>query len=278
MVPFKFILIFASETIKLDIIMGILVLILVVALFVAILLLWYMRTAVKVAQRAERMNLAFLQNISHEIRVPLKAISTLAKTVAENNLYLSKNEKQNISEQMQYNSSLIATLLDEVMMFTDCDDGHPLKMESISPNALCRRCLEANQHSIYHRQAVKLNFIHELSDEFFIKSDCHLVELIISKLVINSCKFTEIGEINVGCSTQETPGRLTIYVSDTGVGIPEHRLGSIFTYFEKPDDIKDEAELDLSICHRLAEKLGGQLIRDSRYTNGTRIKLELPLR
>lgn len=257
----------------------ILIIVLGVALVLALCFLWRMRCEVYAVKKSELMKKTFLKNINHEIRVPLKVFHTLAQTVGKEDLYLSKNEKRNLADQMVYNANLIGTLLDEVMMFSDTEDtGHKLWMESFSPNALCRRCLEANMHSIYHRQAVKLNFKRELSDEFFVKSDRHLVELIVSKLVINACKFTENGEITVGCNTTENPDRLTIYVCDTGVGIPEGRLGSIFSYFEKPDDLQDEAELDLSICGKVAENLGGVLQYDGRYQKGTRMVLILPLR
>jgi K+-sensing histidine kinase KdpD len=257
----------------------IVIIVLAVLLAVALFLLWKTREALAAAMKSERMKQSFLQNINHELQVPLKMFQSLAKTVGKEDLFLSKNEKRNISEQIAYNANLIGTLVDEVMMFTGAENvGHKLLMESFSPNALCRRCLEANVHSIYHRQAVRLAFKRELSDEFFIKSDRHLVELIVSKLVINACKFTEEGEVVLGCNTTEHPDRLTIYVRDTGQGIPENRLGSIFTYFEKPDDLQDEAELDLSVCGRIAENLGGQLRHDARYQNGTRLMLILPLR
>lgn len=82
--------------------------------------------------------------------------------VGKEDLYLSKNEKRNISDQLNYNANLVETLMDEVMMFTESsNEGHQLHIESFSPNALCRRCLEANMYSIYHRQAVKLNFKRE---------------------------------------------------------------------------------------------------------------------
>ena len=257
----------------------ILIVVLVVALIGVVLLLQHMMAQLKAARKSERMKLVFLQNMNQEIRVPLKVFHALSKTVGKEDLYLSKNEKRNISEQMAYNANLISTLLDEVMMFTDTDKtGHKMLMESFSPNALCRRCLEANMQSIYHRQAVKLSFKRELSDEFFVKSDRHLVELIVNKLVINACRFTEEGEVTVGCNTTEHPDFLTIYVSDTGCGIPENRRDNIFTYFEKPDDLNDQAELDLSVCRRVAENLGGELLYDERYQKGTRLLLILPLR
>ncbi len=235
--------------------------------------------SIRHTRKSERMKQVFIQNIDHEIRVPLKMIHTLADTVGKEDLYLSKNEKRNISEQMVYNSNLIGTLLDEVMMFTGASEyGHKLWMESFSPNALCRRCLEANMHSIYHQNSVKLVFQRELSDEFFIKTDRHLVELIVSKLVINACKFTDKGTITIGCNTTTRPDWLTIYVSDTGGGIPEDRRNNIFSYFDEPDDLQDEAELDLSICRRVAKNLGGELLYDESYQGGTRMMLILPLR
>jgi len=228
---------------------------------------------------SERMKQVFLRNVNHEIRVPLKVFHNLAMTIGKDDLYLSKSEKRNISDQLVYNSNLISTFLDEVMLFTGAEEkGHQLWMESFSPNALCRRCLEANMQSIYHRQAVRLSFKRELNDEFFVKSDRHLVELIVSKLIINACRFTEEGEITVGCNTVEHPDQLTIYVKDTGRGIPENRVNNIFTFFEEPDHLYDDAELDLSICQKLAKSLGGNLVHDVEYQKGTRMKLILPLR
>lgn len=256
----------------------VLLIILLLLLLGSCVMIWYMRNKMRSARKSERIIQAFLQNINHEIRNPLKVVNGLADTVSKEDLYLSKNEKRNIADQLRYSTSLIGTLMDEVMMFTGADEtGHQLKLESFSPNALCRRCLEANLHSIYHRQAVTLKYKRGVDDEFFIKSDIHLVELVVNKLIINACRFTEEGHITAGCSTTEYPDRLAIYVADTGIGIPENRMGSLFSYFERPDDMKDEAELDLSICHRLAEKLGGELLRDAYYTGGTRMVLVLPL-
>lgn len=230
-------------------------------------------------EKAAQIQEGFLQHVSDEIRQQLKQINELAATISQEDLYLSISEKRDISEQLQYNTHLIATWLDETMLFANnAGSGHPLKLESFSPNGVCRRCLESNMTSIYHRSAVKLHFRRELSDEFFLNSDRHLVELIVNKLVINACRFTEQGEIVVGCNTTEHAGKLTISVSDTGGGIPTNRRNRLFSYFERPDDVKDKAELDLSICQRIAEKLGGELLYDEHYQFGTRFMLVLPMR
>ncbi len=258
---------------------SVLLIILGVVLIAALSSLWTLRKQMRELQADDRMQKAFLQNIGNEIQVPLKVFHTLAATISQDDLYLSRNEKRNMSDQLNYNSDLIRTLLDEVLVFAGIrQSGHQLWLESFSPNALCRRCLEANQNSIYHRQAVKLLFHRGVSEEFFIKSDRHLVELIVSKLVINACKFTEQGEITVGCNTTEHRDCLTIFVADTGDGIPANRLSSLFSYFENHSDLANEAELDLSICKKVADILKGNIQVDENYSGGTRIKLILPLR
>lgn len=253
--------------------------ILVLAVLVLCFLLVGMRRQLTELRRVGRMRKAFMLNIRHEVRAPVNSLHMLAKTVSKEDLYLSKNEKRDIADQMEYNANLINTLVDEALLFTDINaEGHPLHDDLFSPNALCRRCLEANMYSIYHRQAVKLNFKRHLNDEFFFKSDRHLVELVLNKLILNACRFTEQGDVTVGCTLSENEGFLTFYVADTGGGIPQNRLSSIFTWFEAPDRAADEAELDLSICQRLAQKLGGYLEHDNRVTRGTRMMLVLPLK
>lgn len=234
--------------------------------------------SLRATQRENYMKQAFLRNISNEIRTPLKAIGVLSQTVSKEDLYLSKNEKRDIADQLQYNAGLIGTLFDEMMLLSDNEaEGHHLKDESFSPNALCRRCLEASMYNLHHRKEVKLQFKREVSDEFFVKSDRHVVELILNKLIVNACRFTEEGSITVGCNTAEHPGMLSIYVCDTGVGIPEGRLPKVFAWFDSPAEGMDQAELDLSICQRLAEKLGGRMVIDARYDQrGTRVLLLLP--
>jgi K+-sensing histidine kinase KdpD len=258
---------------------NVILIILAVALIACVVSLWMVGRQLVMVRKNDRMKRAFLNNVSREIRTPLKSVIEMAAVLAKEDLYLSKDEKRNIADQLQYNANLIGTFIDEVLVFTEADTvGHQVKEDTFSPNGLCVRCLEANMHSIFHRQAVKLTFKRELSDEFFVKSDRHLIEVIINKLILNSCRFTEEGTITLGCNTTENVRQITFFVEDTGGGIPENRKKNLYTWFEDPEDMADEAELDLSICQRLARKLGGVLEHDETYVKGTRMLLVLPLK
>lgn len=259
--------------------MIVLTVILAIALVVMLYLYNKVRVELKMTRKSDCMLRAFLKNFSNEVRSPLRMVSKIADTVSKGDLYLSKNEKRDMGDQLRYNVGVVESLLEEVLVFSDDDSkGHQLKDEMFSPNALCRRSLEANTSNIYRRDTVRLNFMRGVSDEFFVKSDRHMVDLILNKLILNACRFTEEGEVTVGCNNTEYPGFLTIFVTDTGQGIPEQRKDNLFTWFDAPEDMFDEAELDLSICQRLAQKLGGELRIDPMYGKGTRVLLLLPIK
>ena len=212
------------------------VLILAIALIASLCYVCVLKSRVNSFRKADRIKQTFMTNVNHEIRVPLEALTGLANIISNEKVYLSKNEKQNISDQINYNANLMETLLDEVMMFAGNEkEGHQLHDESFSPNVLC--------------------------------------------LILNACRFTEHGEVLVGCNTREYADRITFFVEDTGGGIPENRLNNLFTWFDNPEDMNDEVELDLAVCQRVAQKLGGMLVRDEHYQRqGTRMLLVLPLK
>lgn len=260
--------------------MSIIVVVLSVICVACMYYIWRQRRERVGLRRDDRVKTEFIRNISHEIRTPLHTVSGLAEIIADESLYLSKSEKKNISDQIKSNAAMISTMLDEVMSCVDVSAaGHPLEDERISPNRLCLRCIEAfGQQYAPIFSDTKLVFKRTLDDDFFINTDPHIVQLILNKLITSACHFTKQGEVAVGCSSTEVPGKLTIYVQDTGDGIPEDRKSLLFNWFDHPEDSKDPVEMDLSIVYRLAQHLGGVVALDPDYQQGTRMLLILPLK
>lgn len=229
------------------------------------------------ARKSDNMKSAFLTKFNNEIRTPINGVSGLAGMLSRDDLYLSKSEKKSISAQILHNINIISTLIEECMVFSHGGGGHYIEKESFNPNMLCMKCIDALQHDSIRQERpnVSINFKKQVSDDFFVRTDPHIVELIINKLLYNACKFTKEGEITVGCNVTENIDKLTFYVQDTGAGIPKDRMGNIFNWFERPEETKDDAEIDLSIAQRLAMKLGGIIRIDEGYTKGTRVSFIL---
>jgi len=253
------------------------VIILIVTCLVLVFCLVQQRKKIVEWRQADGMKSTFIKAIAREIRTPLHSVSGLAEIISKEDLYLSKEEKKNISGQILYNARLIATLLDEVSIYTDeGSNGHLMQDERFSPNRLCMTCIDANLANT--NKGVKILFRRGVGDELFVSADRHIVELVLNKLICISCRFTMKGEITVGCRYEDTRKLLTYIVEDTGGGIPEERKDVLFKWFDNPDSMSDEVELDLSVAYRLAEKIGGNLHYDTTYTKGTRMEFVFPVR
>lgn len=235
------------------------------------------QTELDAARQEERMKSVFLKALVYEIRTSVHAITGLSTTMAREDLYLSKSEKRTISEQIQWNTSQVSTLLDEVAIYTEGENGgHKIEDEPFMPFKVCQRCVDANLANV--KEGVTLRLDNTVGDALTVSTDRHLVELMLNKLVFCACRFTERGEIVVGYRFQPQPRVLTFSVSDTGVGVPEARRQNLFSWFEQPDSTVDLTEFTLSAARRMAEKMGGYLRQDATYTHGTRMELVLPVR
>ena len=211
--------------------MWVLVVVLVIVCLVLVFRLKQQQERVSALYKSDKLKSHFVKSIAYEIRGPLQSVMKLAEMVGRKDLYLSKEEKKHVADQISYVP-----------------------------------------------EGVKMTFRQETGHGVFVSADRHLVELVLNKLVVLACRFTKKGEITVGCRYEENSHRLTFVVQDTGGGIPEERQDALFKWYNDPDDVFDETEIDLSVSQKLASKVGGLLHWDETYKNGTRIEFILPVR
>lgn len=258
--------------------MWVVIFILIIVCLILAVCFYQQRAQLVEYRKSDEMKSTFIKALAREIRTPLHSVSGMAEIISNEGLYLSKEEKKNISDQILYNARLITTLLDEVTIYSDGNsDGHQLQDERFSPNRLCQTCIDANLSNA--KLGVRISFHRGVGDEFFVSADRHIVELVLNKLIYCSCKFTTKGEIVIGCQWDDPCRLLSFCVEDTGgCNIPEERKAFLFKWFEHPDMTAEETEFDLSVAYRLAEKINGYLRWDDTYTKGMRMVFTLPVR
>jgi CheY-like chemotaxis protein len=118
-----------------------------------------------------------------------------------------------------------------------------------------------------------------MNEDFVIATDPNRIRQIMSNLLGNAIKFTKEGFIEFGFLLP-SPRTVQFYVKDSGIGIPEDKLGLIFERFGQVEDNKNEHKgtgLGLSISRKLADLLGGTLTVESVFGKGSRFILTLPL-
>ncbi|WP_277089867.1 ATP-binding protein [Alistipes sp.] len=97
----------------------------------------------------------------------------------------------------------------------------------------------------------------------------------MTNFVNNAIKFTKNGSIRIGYTVDR--GRLRVYCTDTGIGIPEESREKIFNRFEKLNGFAQGTGLGLSICKAIVDAQGGNIGVDSEVGKGSTFWAELPL-
>jgi len=230
------------------------------------------------AEEANRTKAEFLAAMSHELRTPLNAIAGYAQ-ILELGIQGGLNDAQlEMLGRMQRSQRALSTLIEELLGFARIESGKVVYrtshitiaelLDDIEP--LIRPQLSA-KHVTYN--------IETCDPSITVWADREKVEQILLNLITNAIKFTERGEITVKCTSSANV--VEICVRDTGIGIAEDRLESIFEPFVQVDGgytrTSQGTGLGLTISRTFARAMGGDVCVSSVPGEGSAFTLSLPV-
>ncbi|HEV2638227.1 MAG TPA: HAMP domain-containing protein [Actinocrinis sp.] len=247
--------------------------------------------------RAQQLALAskykseFLANMSHELRTPLNSLLILAQLLA-------KNPTRNLSpKQVEYagvvhsaGSDLLG-LINDILDLSKVEAG---KMDVDPEHFPLRRLLdyvEATFRPLTTQKGLEFRVDTGAGVPGDLFTDDSRLRQVLSNLLSNAVKFTEAGAVELRiepASDEEVPRPLrrlapfiAFRVQDTGIGIPEQQLETIFGAFQQADGTTSRryggTGLGLSISREIAQLLGGAVIATSVVGEGSSFTLYLPV-
>lgn len=236
----------------------------------------YRQNLIDLKNQAEKANEAksmFLANMSHEIRTPVNAIMGSVEMILR-----SKGDSDKI-EELAYsikNASLVeVSLINDILDFSKIEAG---KMENLEneyePGLLIKNITDIVRAKLAEKD-VKFELCVNESLPLKLCGDEVHVQQIFMNLLNNAVKYTQQGmiKLNVDWHLQNGMAVLRASVEDTGVGIPENALATLFDSFERADMIKNRTiegtGLGLAICKKLVEEMGGNILVKSVYGEGS---------
>lgn len=229
-----------------------------------------LRQAEQKAIESDRLKSAFLANISHEVRTPMNGILGFLDMLKDPDL--STETKRDYIELLERSGYRLITVM------TDILDISAIQSETVNPEKRTTDIIQIFEESAdfyksdLETKGLKLNFIKPYGDSpLLIETDEKLLKKIICKLLGNSIKFSDKGEIDIGYEINA--GLLTIYVRDNGIGIQKEKLEAIFNRFEQADTRLSSpyqgAGLGLSIAKAYVHILGGDIWAESEPGRGS---------
>lgn len=231
------------------------------------------------AEQSDNLKTAFLNNISHEIRTPLNAIVGFSGLM--NDPGLTDEKRDNYYQIISQSSNQLLMIISDIINIATIEAGQvKINNSKVAINPIIE--------ILYQQHLANANFKHLKfgyskglpDEEAIVETDETKFLEILSNLISNAIKFTEMGSVSYGYTRQKET--LTFFVTDTGIGINTEHYEHIFDRFWRVDNKLTKssrgAGLGLSISKTYVELLGGKIWLESEPHKGTTFYFTLPFK
>ena len=235
----------------------------------------------EIAELSDKLKEQFLANVSHEIRTPMNGVLGMAHLLNKTN---PTKEQEEYIDAIKISANNLMVIINDILDFSKINAGK----------------IEFNENDFNFRDLMKgiIQILQVKADEKKIKIGCTIdyrikdnlvgdpirLNQILTNLMGNAVKFTENGKVSLDVKLldqKDNTCKIRMKIKDSGIGIPENKLQSIFESFEQAENNKRRYEgtgLGLTIVKQLVELQGGNISVLSRVNEGSEFTVDMSFR
>jgi two-component system sensor histidine kinase RpfC len=240
-----------------------------------------LHSAIDSAKLANQAKSRFLANMSHELRTPLNGVIGIADLMGETEL---NNEQREFVKIMRNSANTLLGLIENVLDISKIEAG---KIEStvsrFDLHELTMTIIRMQQPMANSKDlALFCNLDPQI--KFDVSGDPQHLKQVLINLIGNAIKFTQQGYIRLSLkalASEDDKQKVRFEVTDTGIGIPNNALETIFDDFTQVNSAQGDVAgtgLGTTISKELVQLMGGHIGVNSQVGTGTTFWFELPFR
>jgi signal transduction histidine kinase len=220
----------------------------------------------------------FISNISHELRTPLTHIKGYLELLISESLGTVTDEQRHALQVSQQSAGNLESLIEDLIMVSLASRGKlSIRQEEVDIRRLANLAVRSASAKAEKRGVT----LHALIDEAapLVQADSQKIAWVLNQLIDNGIKFTpEGGRVVVGVK-REGENLVIVNVTDTGIGIPQDRLGDVFESFHQLDGSTTRhyggTGLGLSLVREIIEAHGSMIEVQSLEGRGSTFRFPL---
>lgn len=224
------------------------------------------------AEEANKAKTMFLANMSHEIRTPMNAIMGTTEMILREN---PGESIENHANSIKNAGNILISIINDILDFSKIESGK-MNVNDVNykPGFLIKDITDSIRPKLEEKGIMFEIHVKDTLPKVLHGDETH-VRQVFTNILTNAVKYTQRGYVamNVDWELQNGMALLRVSVEDTGCGISEENLKSLFNSFERADMIKNQTiegtGLGLAITKRLIESMGGSISVKSTYGEGS---------